>query len=502
MNRVGNPLFGMAARHMPASLEAEKALLGGLLANNRALSGVEEFLRADHFADPINGMIYQIVVDASARGRVVDTVTLKAMLENSGDLAEAGGTEYLASLLSAMVSPSYVKQYGEVIRDTWARRELIDGLSRGIDAAFNPPDGGAEAVMEEVETCLLRVSEGFGDTTPAMQFSTAIRQAVEGAREAAARVSPLAGITTGYAALDRMTGGLRQGQMILLGARPSMGKTGLGLGIGARAAAAGHHVLMWSGEMAAPQLGARAAAAHAWLPTLSVFTGRGYDVPEDVHAGAVRPLTDWEWRDLERAEACAARLNLVIDTRGGITVAQLRARARRMKRTKGLDLLIVDYVGLMRGTPEVRRRGKYEEISEISAHLKMLAMELEIPVLALAQMSRANETRDDKRPMMSDLRDSGGLEQDADVIAFLYREHYYLSRRGPDGRRDRESDADFANRVSAHTARTEAARGKAEVIFAKQRQGPVGTTRLRFTDFTTWFHDESEPDRAPAWPEI
>lgn len=502
MPQTHSPLLGLSERQPPHNIQAEQALLGGLLANNKALDRIEEFLRPLHFVDAVHGEIYAAIVGLVSRGRLADLVTLKAEFEFSQRLAEIGGTEYLASLATAMVAPMIVAEYARAILDAWMRREIIDAASAAMEAAFVPPDGGAPAILEELDARTLKVVEGAGDVSPLVPVGDALREAIQGAEEAARRGTGLAGVTTGYCALDRMTTGLLPSAYVVLAARPSVGKTALGLAIATRTAAAGNRVLFWSGEMSALQLGARQAAAKAWLPTTSVFTGLGYDTPEDGENQRARALQDWEWRDLDRAERSARHLKLWIDARPGITVAALRARARRMKRGAGLDLIVLDYLSLMRGTEESRRRGRYEEVTEISASIKMMAKELNLPVLVLAQLNRESEKREDKRPSLVDLRDSGAVEQDADAVIFLHRPHYHLSRQGKQERKFKESDEDYANRLSDAERRLAASIGVAEINVAKNRHGPTGMTRLRFVDRTTWFFDESEPERGDAWPDM
>ena len=320
------------------------------------------------------------------------------------------------------------------------------------------------------------------------------------------RETPLAGLSTGYPALDRMTLGLQRSKLVLLAARPSMGKTALALGIAVRAAQAGARVLYWSGEMTAPQLAARAAAAYAGLSTASVFSGRNWEVPVEPGQPPAK-LDRHEWDRLAAAERAAHTLPLVFDTRPGITPQALRARARRMKRQRdgGLDLIVIDYLQLMRPSVSTGREGLYETVTKISAELMALKAELGVPVLALVQLNRANEAREDKTPQLSDLRDSGALEQDADVVMMLHRPHYYLSRGGAPVRHGKETDEAYHTRVDLYQTQLDAERGRALVSLPKNRQGPTGSTRLRFHDSTTWFRDESEPREhdgtpvSPAW---
>ncbi len=483
----------------PINAQAEQALLGALLTNNRTYDHVAEFLRPHHFADPVHERIYGSIARLIDGNRLADAVTLVAEFDNSGLLEELGGRQYFATLLGAMVSPRMAGEYGRAVHDAWLRRELIDAAETLLDAAFAPGEATATEILEEHESSLLRIAEGAGDVTPTTPAGEAVGQALAITQAASKRESPLAGITTGYAALDRMTAGLQPGKMMLLGARPSMGKTALGLGIATRVAAAGHRVLFWSGEMAADQLGARMAAAHANLSTVSVFTGRGYDTPDDAARATARPLGEREWAALMASERAAHVLPLDIDSRPGITVAALRARARRIKRARGLDLLVIDYASLMRGSADAERRGAYEKMTEISRDLMQLKMELKIPIIVLAQLNRAVESREDKAPQMSDLRDSGALEQDADLVIFLHRQHYYLSRNGAPQRRQNELETTYDGRVSEWHTQMAATHGQATITIAKNRQGPTGQCRLGFSDSTTWFRDIDEDRGSAAW---
>ncbi len=499
MDTIERPLF--AARQPPHNIVAEQALLGTMMANVKAVHAVEDILCAEHFVDPVHARIFQLIVDGVRAGRVMDPITLRGALEHAGILDECGGVAYLGQLVTAMVGVISAGDYGRVIRDAWVRRTLVTELGPVLEFCFAPPDGGTAEILEIAETTLQRIATDAGDDEPTTGFGNAVRQAVDGAKAASKRGDGLAGLDTGYSALNRMLMGLLPDNLLLLAGRPSMGKTGLGLGIATRVAARGNRVLFWSGEMTAAQLGARAAAAHADLDTVAVFTARRLVAPHLAEIHDREPLTQADWAALQRAEAAAARLPLEIDTRAGISVAQLRARARRMLRQKaGLKLIVVDYVGLMSGTIAAQKQGKYAEVTEISKGLKALAKELHVPVVALVQLNRGPEGREDKRPSTADLRDSGALEQDADAIGFIYRPHYYLSRTGAPERQARETDETYANRCSDLALRTKNSVGVAEFIIPKNRHGPTGTTRLRFTDRTTWFRDESEDDISPAWP--
>ncbi len=481
-------------RALPSNSQAEQALLGALLANNKAVDRVADFLRPHHFADALHGRIYGAILERVMRGAVADAVTLRVVFEHDSEMIAAGGVKYLAELLVAMVGIINAGEYGQTIRDAWTRREVIGLCTDAVNAAF--AGTAMSEVMETLDAGMLRVVEGAGDEQPVVSLGEGVAQQVAATRAARERESALAGLTTGYAALDRMTLGLQPGKLMLIGARPSMGKTALGLGIAVRAAMAGAHGLFWSGEMSAQQLGARAAAAYTGLPTTSVFSARRWDVPGDARPS--RKLDEFEMRALAEAEDAARSLPLVFDTRPGVTVQALRARARRLKRAGRLHFMVLDYVGLLRTHAVPPARGLYEKMTAISAELMELKGELDIPIIALVQLNRANEAREDKTPSLGDLRDSGALEQDADVVMLLHRPHYYLTRGEPQ-RRGNETDEHFANRCSRHALDVETEAGRATVLVVKNRQGPTGPTRLLFDDPTTWFRDESEGPDTPAW---
>ncbi|MBB2157217.1 replicative DNA helicase [Gluconacetobacter diazotrophicus] len=507
MNHIPSPVhspFAGALRERPTNVAAEQALLGGLLMNSgKGLPLVEEIVEPEHFYVPIYGEIYAEIRRLVQSGQVADPPVIAPRFRHHDALDGADIGKVLATLTTAFVGLPTMPAYAQAVREAWLMRSIFDVCVEAGDLCSRPGQKSAEDIRDYVETGLLRIAQGCGESQPVTQIGAAIGKAIENARQAAKRHDGLAGVTWGYRALDRMTGGLHRSDLTILGARPAMGKTALGLGIATRSAAAGNSVLLWSGEMRAEQLGARAGAAWAGLSTLSVFTGRRYDLPEHVDTRQREELADYQWRDLEAGERAAAALPLFIDDRPGITVAQLRARARRMKRQKrGLDLIVADYVGLIRSSQATRGFGLREAMTEISADLKNLAAELEIPVLALAQLTRDSAKRDDKRPELTDLRESGSLEQDAATVLFLNRDHYYLAKATAGGdipRRERETEEAWRARRDDMIVRTKESKGKADVYVAKNRHGATGTCRLQFEDETTWFRDVEEDTRGPAW---
>ncbi|MBS1067269.1 DnaB-like helicase C-terminal domain-containing protein [Gluconobacter cerinus] len=502
-----NPgLFGGAMRSVPNNTSCECALLGSvLMQSKKTMEAVEEILRPEHFYDRLNGVIYEKALMIYNEGRTVDPFTIIRHFEHPDlDLwGEVDPKVYISKLAAAYVSDRLAYDYAREIRETAMRRDLMALCQQTSDACCKPEDQKAEEILEGHEAALMNLASGNTETQPNVTFHEALCTAVTKAKEAVARGSALAGLSWGYKSLDRLTNGLVGGNMYVLGARPAMGKTSLGLGIGLRIASNGARVLFWSGEMTADQLGARGGAAKSGLNLRSVFSGRRWDVPEEAMTGEQPPLEDWQWAALNRACDAAYHLALETDTRGGLSVAMLRSRARRMKRSKkGLDAIVLDYVQLMRGSPRVRGRLRYEEMTEISNELKVLAKELDVPVVVLAQLNRESEKRENKRPQMQDLRDTGALEQDADVIGLIHREHYYLKKEASSGeltRRDRESPEQFSLRCQEFNDRLDKARGRGDVHIVKNRHGPEGRCRMLFDDETTWFRDESEDPRSPAW---
>lgn len=496
-------LVGITQRLPPQSSEAEQALLGALLSNNAAFDRVGDLVEAAHFADPLHGAVFAAIRRRVEAGQVADVVSLRPEFEHHALMAAApGGVGYLAGLLGAMVGIINAREYARVIRDCWARRCIIDACSEAVNRAFHMDGFGGDAaeVIDGLDGTLSAIAQGqgAGALLGSHQVAESVVERFTGAID---RRGKLPGVPTGYLALDRKLGGMRPKRLYLLGARPSMGKTALGNAISARAAAAGFRVLFVSAEMGADDVMSRTIAALAKLPLPALSSG-----------GALEPGTN-RFRPFDRGGAeetqvvnaalRAGALPLRWDEAPGATVSAIRARARRMAREKGggLDLLVVDYLGRCRGSDAVRRAGnRVAEVSEMVRDFKSLAVELNIPVLLLSQLSRASTVREDPRPQLSDLRDSGEIEQEADVVMFLHREHYYLERSRPvQGKR--QSAEEYDQTVQAWYARLDATRTLAELDVAKQRQGPIGTVRLRFEPTLTWFYDESEPADGDAIPD-
>ena len=488
----GSPLLGLAMRLPPTNLPAEQALLGGLLANNKAYDQVAGWLKAEHFADPVHGVIYGAIARRIDAGRLADAVTLgRESVEWAGAgpfASDAEARGYLAQLLTAMVSPLMVKSYADAVVDCWHRRELIHIGEELVNRAMEPGGAPAREIHEAAEEALARLADGQeGDAAP-VPAHQAMELAIEEAWKARDVPGGLVGLSTGLAALDDATGGLQRADYIVLGARPSMGKTTLAETICVGAARTGAKVALFSFEMRALALGGQLAAG--LTPVTRDLATRGKERERDeLGRFRWRPMAQHEADMMLQAKREMMPHTLMIFDRVPPTMPALRAAVRRMKRRGGVDLVAVDYLQLM-GVPDMQRRGasRYEIVTVLSNELKRLAQDFDIPVLVLAQLSRAGEERDVKRPQLSDLRDSGAIEQDADVVMFLHRDHYYLKRKKME-RSEREDAETYYNRLARHEERMKAVEGRADIHIDKARKGRTGTVHLAYGEDTTWFTD-------------
>ncbi len=474
-------------RAPPHNFEAEMALLGAILANNRAVEKVTEFLRPEHFADAKHGRIYDACQRLIERGQLANPVTLKNLFEQDDALTEIGGNAYLARLAASAVSIINAGEYGRTIHDLYLRRELIELGGEVVNHAYEVTlEETALNQIEEAERNLyeLATTGQFGGAF--VTLAEAMTEAIHSAEKAFKRSSHVTGVTTGLIDLDRKLGGLHASDLVILAGRPSMGKTALATNIAFNAAAAyreepdpegkvqvaeGAKVAFFSLEMSAEQLANRILAEQTGLPSDKIRRG---EVGRD----------DFP-RFLEAVQRLQ-RLPLFIDDTPALSVSALRTRARRLKRQHGVGLIVIDYLQLLQPGGTTRNENRVQEVSEITRGLKALAKELDIPVLALSQLSRAVEQREDKRPQLADLRESGSIEQDADVVMFIFREQYYLERSHPSQRPD-ESEEKYLQREEKWKERCEKAHNKAEVNIAKQRHGPIGTINLLFEATLTRF---------------
>jgi len=487
MNAIDPPLFGLSQRQPPANLEAEQALLGALLANNKAYERVSEFLAPEHFADAVHGRIFEAIARRIEAGQLADPVTLRSTFEHSGLLDEVGGPAYLAQLLSAMVGIINAGDYGRTIYDAWIRRQLIDLGEVTVNRAFGAePELDGSSQIEAAEQALFDLATRGGAEGSAMSFETALTMAIDTAAKAFERDGKVSGLTTGLTDLDNKTGGLHPSDLLILAGRPGMGKTALATKIAYGAAQAllnearvdnanaeaKQAVVIFSLEMSAEQLATRLLAEEARVSSDRIRRGEIGQKDFDNFVAVSRRIS---------------RLPLVIDDTPAITLSAMRTRCRRLKRTRGLALIVVDYLQLMRPAAGTKPDNRVLEISQITQGLKAIAKELVVPVLALSQLSRAVESREDKRPQLSDLRESGTIEQDADAVMFVYRDEYYLQMRMP--KPTDMKDADFQTALDDWQRKMELVHNKAELLLAKQRHGPTGTIQLFFEAEFTRFAD-------------
>ncbi|MBN8873707.1 MAG: replicative DNA helicase [Rhodospirillales bacterium] len=489
MNTLDSPLLGLSHRLPPSNVQAEQALLGALLANNRAYERVSEFLAAEHFADPIHGRIFHAISRRIEAGQLADAVTLKAEFEHSGVLEEVGGTAYLAQLLTAMVGIINAGEYGRAIHDAWLRRQLIDIGETVVNNAFGmDAELDAKQQIESAEQQLFQLATEGGNEGGFVTFERALTDAIHNAERAFNRAGGVSGLTTGLRDLDSKMGGLHPSDLLILAGRPGMGKTALATKIAfgaakalmAEARAQGENVLpkaqvaIFSLEMSAEQLANRLLSEEARVSSDRIRRGEIVQKDFDKFVQVSREI---------------AALPIQIDDTPAITMSALRTRCRRLKRTRGLALIVVDYLQLMRPSAGTRPESRVLEISQITQGLKALAKELAVPVLALSQLSRQVENREDKRPQLSDLRESGSIEQDADAVMFVYRDEYYLEQKMPKEVGFEGSADKFHAAMEEWQQRMSKAHNRADLIIAKQRHGPTGTIPLFFEGEFTRFGD-------------
>ncbi|HUZ65076.1 MAG TPA: replicative DNA helicase [Acetobacteraceae bacterium] len=488
MNTIDSPLLGLSQRLPPSNLQAEQALLGALLANNKAYERVSEFLAPEHFVDPVHGRIFQSIARRIEAGQLADAVTLKAEFEHSGVLEEVGGTAYLAQLLTAMVGIINAGDYGRAVHDAWLRRQLIDVGETVVNRAFGAePELDGLMQVEAAEQSLFDLATKGGNEGGFITFERALTAAIEGAERAFRRAGHVSGLSTGLRDLDAKMGGLHPSDLMILAGRPGMGKTALATKIAFGAAASlveearradpnaepKGSIAIFSLEMSAEQLANRLLAEEARISGDRIRRGDIGQKDFDKFVQVSRQI---------------ASLPIQIDDTPAITLSALRTRCRRLKRTKGLSLVVVDYLQLMRPAAGTRPENRVLEISQITQGLKAIAKELAVPVLALSQLSRAVESREDKRPQLSDLRESGTIEQDADSVSFVYRDEYYLMQRAPK-QMAYDSEDKFQSALDKWQHDMEQVHNRAELIIAKQRHGPTGKIDLFFEAEFTRFAD-------------
>ncbi len=456
----------------PSNIEAEQALLGSILVNNDIIDEIANLVSSNIFYDPAHVKIYEVIESLNNKGMIANPITLKNFFEKDNMLNEVGGTEYLVKLTRFSGSVKQAVDYAKIIHEMYLRRELVqisDKLSNDTLNA-NAQEQNAENIIESAEKSLFDLAERGSFTQSFLKFNQALDQTIEMATLAMKNDQGIVGVPTGLMDLDEKLGGLHKSDLIILAGRPSMGKTALATNIAYNAA---QHVLkrqekssiaFFSLEMSSEQLSTRILSEQARIKS------------DDIRRGKV---TEEEINRYIETSRNIYNLPLFIDETPAITIATLSNRARRIKRLFGLNLIVVDYIQLMRSSSN-KNEGRVQEISEITQGLKALAKELSVPVLALSQLSRAVEQRDDKQPQLADLRESGSIEQDADVVMFVYREAYYLERKQP--KLGSIEHAEWQSKMND-------VNGLADIILGKQRHGPTGTVKVEFEGIYTKFKD-------------
>tara|TARA_B100001063_G_scaffold57205_1_gene51421 strand:- start:2235 stop:3668 length:1434 start_codon:yes stop_codon:yes gene_type:complete len=472
-----NSLQSKIENKQPSNLEAEQALLGSILVNNDIIDEVSSIISSAIFYDPAHVKIYEVIESLNNKGMIANPITLKNFFEKDNMLNDVGGTEYLVKLTRFSGSPKQAVDYAKIIHEMYLRRELVlisDKLSADTLNA-NSQEQNAENIIEGTEKSLFDLAERGSFSQSFLKFNEALDQTIEMATLAMKSDQGIVGVPTGLADLDEKLGGLHKSDLVILAGRPGMGKTALATNIAYHAAQnllsrqEKSSIAFFSLEMSSEQLSTRILSEQARIKS------------DDIRRGKV---TETEINRYIETSRNIYNLPLYIDETPAITISTLSNRARRIKRLFGLSLIVVDYIQLMRA-PSSNNRGdnRVQEVSEITQGLKALAKELKVPVLALSQLSRAVESRDDKKPLLSDLRESGSIEQDADVVMFVYREAYYLENKQP--KLGSIEHAEWQSKMND-------VNGLADIILGKQRHGPTGTVKVEFEGIYTKFKDLSK----------
>jgi replicative DNA helicase len=475
-------------REMPQNIEAEQALLGALFIDNKVYERISEFLLPSHFIMPVHGRIYEAILKLIERGQLANPVTLKGYFAHDEMIKNAGGTDYLSDLAESAISTINAPDYARMIYDLSLRRELIRVGEELVQDLFKPNlEQAAEEYIRTTEQKLYDLATGRNLETGFQNFSVALTSAIKSAEAAYKRDGKLVGIATGLVDLDRFMGGMHPSDLIILAGRPSMGKTALATNIAFNAAKAykfekdklgrthttdGGVIGFFSLEMSSEQLAMRLLAEQTGIPSEKIRKGE---------------LTHEDFLKVVRGSQEVSQIPLFIDDTPALSLPALRSRARRLKRQHNLSVIMVDYLQLLH-VPGMKGDNRVNEISEITRGLKAIAKELNVPVIALSQLSRAVEQREDKRPQLSDLRESGSIEQDADIVMFVFREQYYLERMQP-VRKGEESEEKFNERMRQWAENMARVVDIAEVIIAKHRHGGIGKVPLRFNSSTTKFEN-------------
>ena len=475
-------------RELPSNLQAEQNFLGALLLDNDILDRVNVQLRPEHFYDPLHTQIFEAATRLIGRAQLANPVTLKTFFHDHAGFGDDGPASYLGDLVDGVISISEAKDYADIIHQAYLRRELVRISDNVIHDAQNPDiEIPAQTQIEAAEQHLFNLAEDDTAEQGLKSFDIVLSETISIAETATKTEGHLSGVSTGLTGLNNLLGGLHKSDLLILAGRPAMGKTALATNIAFNAATTiktdetAVPVAFFSLEMSAEQLGIRILAERSGLDSENIRRGR---------------MNDREFLALVEASEQIAKAPFYIDDTPALSVSQMASRARRLKRTKGLGLIVVDYLQLLQAQIGSKPENRVQEISNISRSLKSLAKELDVPVLALSQLSRAVEQREDKHPNLADLRESGSIEQDADVVMFVYREEYYLNKGEPE-QKENETQEKYNLRYQLWQERLERASGKAEVIIAKQRHGPVGVANVSFDGRLTKFADLADADQLP-----
>jgi replicative DNA helicase len=465
-----------AYRHVPYDIEIEQALLGAILVDNQALERVSASLKPEHFYDPLHQRIYEVMsAQFEKAGMVITPLTLHAAMKADPGLQEVGGHAYLAGLAQAAPAMPNVRDYARILHELGVRRGLIRIGEDVVNNAYEAPhEKPAQTQIEEAEKALYRLADTARYGEGPIDFSESLRRAVVQAERAQARGGRISGVTTGFTDIDSLLGGLQPSDLLIIAGRPGMGKSSLAANMAFHAARLwqsdieagadvprGAPVLFFSLEMAAQQISGRILSEQTEIEMWKIRNGK---------------FTDAEWDKFVLTMQELSTLPLYIDDTGGISIAQIAARSRRLRREKNIGCIMIDYLQLIE--PSRRGENRVQEITEVTKGLKALAKELNVPVVALSQLSRGVDARDDKRPVLSDLRESGSIEQDADVVMFVFREEYYLKSREPE-----PGTAEHAKWVE----KCERVHRRAEVLVEKHRHGATNKIDLFFDDRFTRF---------------
>ena len=463
------------SRSIPINVGAEQSLLGAILSNNLALEKVEDFLEPKHFSSKINSIIFDTLKRFITNNQIADITTIKVFLENNEDFVSNGGMKYLLEIAENSVSIINAKQYGELIYDLYLRRELIDVGTELVNKSYSDfQEENSNSIIEKVELELFNLTNDGEKQRGPKIFTDVLSDTLDYAEKAFKKSSDVAVLKTALTDLDKKIGGLHKSDLIIIAGRPSMGKTAFATNIASNICMdklnlkKKNNVLFFSLEMSSEQLATRLLSEMSKIPSEKIRTGN---------------ISKMDFENLLKNSEKIKNLSLFIDDSPALTLSAIRSRSRRLKRKDGLDLIIIDYLQLISSESRNLNDNRVKEISEITRGLKAIAKEFNIPVIALSQLSRKVEDREEKRPQLADLRESGSIEQDADLVVFLYREEYYLARTEP---------PEGTEKHIAWTDKMEKIHNIAEIIVAKNRHGPISRVKLHFNASNTKFSDLAE----------